>query len=133
MELLLNRIYFPYGTNGTLYHGSLIICRTIELPWKENQKQISCIPEGRYELKKRITPRFGNHLLVKDVPDRSNILIHAFNHALEESRGCIAPVSFLTGQGMGLFSRDSLKKLVELTYAALDKKEPIYLTIKKAA
>jgi hypothetical protein len=133
MELMLQRTYMPNGVNGTLYLGRLIVCRMIELPWKDNQRRISCIPEGRYELKKRYTPRFGYHLLVKNVAGRSNILIHAFNNALEESKGCIAPVSECTGQGVGIFSRITLKKLTSIVYPELGKGKPVFLTIKKAS
>jgi hypothetical protein len=131
MELRLLRSYYPHGTNGTLYLAGEKICCTIELPWKENQQRISCIPEGRYELKKRYTPRFGYHLLVRDVPGRSNILIHAFNNALEESKGCIATVSHCTGEGVGTFARITLQKLVHTVYPELDKKKPVFLTIIK--
>src|SRR5690348_9692385 len=116
MELVLNREYYAQGTNGILSSGNRRICCTIELPWKNNYRNISCIPEGRYELVKRYRPRFGDHFLLKEVPRRSYILVHAFNNALEESRGCIAPVSDITGEGKGIFSRLTLKKLTDLLY-----------------
>lgn len=129
MELKLIRTYHPRGTNGQLYLGKEILCATIELPWKENKRQVSCIPEGKYELKKRYNPRFGAHLWVMDVPGRSYILIHAFNDALAESKGCIAPVSECTKPGVGTFSRDTLKKLTTLVYPELEKRKPVFLTI----
>ena len=132
MELTLIRTYYPRGTNGQLYLGNEMLCATIELPWKENKRQVSCIPEGRYELKRRYTERFDAHLLLKDVPGRSYILIHAFNDALEESKGCIAPVSKCIGEGQGIFSRVSLEKLTTLVYPELEKRKPVFLTIKKA-
>jgi hypothetical protein len=133
MELTILRTYHPKGVNGILSLGGKVICQTIELPWKENQRRISCIPEGRYELKKRYTPRFGDHLLVKDVPGRTNILLHAFNDALAESKGCIAPVSFCTGEGIGVFARVSLAKVVSIVYPELGKSKPVFLTIKSAS
>ena len=129
MELLLKRTYFPKGTNGELFLGNEKVCATIELPWKNNQRQVSCIPEGKYELKKRYNERFGDHLLVKDVPGRSYILIHAYNNALEESKGCIAPVSLCTGEGTGVFARATLLKLTDLVYPELEKKKPVFLII----
>ena len=133
MELTLKRTYYLKGTNGILYLGDKKICSTIELPWQENQRRISCIPEGRYLLKKRFNPKFGDHLWVWDVPARDYILVHAFNDALEESKGCIAPVAEITGIGKGALSRISLAKLVSLVYPELAKGNPVYLTIKKAA
>jgi hypothetical protein len=131
MELILKRKYFPTGINGKLFNNEQLICSTIELPWRANIRQISSIPEGRYELRKRYTPRFGHHLLVKDVPGRNNILIHAFNNALVESRGCIAPVAQCRGAGQGTFARASLKKLTSLVYPELEKGKPVFLTIKQ--
>jgi hypothetical protein len=94
MELELKRAYFPKGTNGGIFFNDKFICFTIELPWKDNLRNISCIPEGRYRLGKRFTPNRGWHLLVNEVPGRSGILFHAANNALKELRGCIAPVTF---------------------------------------
>ena len=130
MELVITRVYFPNGTNGVLSCNGEPVCNTIELPWKENQRQISCIPEGKYELRRRYTPRFGRHFELRHVVGRSNILIHAFNDAVAESKGCIAPVSRIIGEGKGVFSRISLARLTTLIYPALTDK-PVFVTIKK--
>jgi hypothetical protein len=129
MELELVRTYLPEATHGLVYGKGLLICRTIELPWRDNQKLRSCIPEGRYELVKRYSPRYGWHLLVKGVPNRSFILIHAANDARRELKGCIAPVSQITSPGKGLLSRNALEKLKAVVYKALEK-GPVFLTIK---
>src|SRR5580693_8968818 len=112
MELKLIRTYFPQGTNGELLLNGDRICSTIELPWKNNQPRVSCIPEGRYELKKRYTPRFGSHFILVNVPGRILILVHAANDALKEIKGCIASVSVLTGEGKGIRARLALARLV---------------------
>lgn len=129
MELVLNRTYFPSGTNGELLLNGAKVCSTIELPWKNNQSRISCIPEGRYELVKRYTPRFGHHFILLNVPNRSYILLHAANDAMKEIKGCIAPVTFLTGEGKGNEARKALKRLVELLYPSLDLKQKVFLII----
>ena len=130
MELELRRTYFPGGCNGSIYAGEIFICHTIELPWKDNEKSVSCIPEGRYELKKRYSPRFKNHLLVKGVPGRSVILVHPANDALKELKGCIAPVCTLTGEGKGLVSKNALTRLLAVVYAAVQKEQTVFITIK---
>lgn len=131
MELQLIRTYHPQGTNGELLLNGKRVCFTIELPWKQNRSRISCIPEGRYELRKRYTPRFGMHLLLLDVPGRDWILIHAANDALKEIKGCIAPVSQLTGHGKGILSRIALQKLMTIVLPVLNDRKPLYLTIKE--
>jgi hypothetical protein len=127
MELELFRTYDPEGTNGEL---KLVVCNTIELPWLQNQRNVSCIPEGRYELRKRFIKKFGLHLLVVDVPDRSWILIHPANDAKTQLKGCIAPVTQLTGPGKGSESRLANEKLKALVLEALERKEKVFITIK---
>ena len=131
MELLLVRDYFLNGCNGQLYYGNQCICATIELPWNDNQVQVSCIPEGRYPIEKRYSRKFGWHLWVKGVEGRTLILIHPANDALQELQGCIAPVSRLTGPGRGSESRVAMHQLKQLVYRSLSKRIPVYLTIKK--
>jgi hypothetical protein len=133
MKLELIRTYFLNGTNGDLLLNGDRICSTIELPWKENKSRVSCIPEGRYELKKRYTPRFGKHFILMNVPDRSYILLHAANDALEEIKGCIAPVSLLTGEGKGTQARVALAKIVAIVYPELEKGNKVFLTIQSNA
>lgn len=131
MELILTRKYYSKGTNGTICkEGSIdIICHTIELPWQANQKKISCIPEGRYALKMRFSERFSLHIQLLDVKDRSLILIHPANDALKELRGCIAPVSRLTGQGKGSASVAAFTRLKNEVVIALQA-GPVFITIK---
>jgi len=70
MELELFRAYFPGGTNGIVYLNGLKVCNTIELPWKDNQQSVSCIPEGIYQLAVRHSPKLNWHLHLHDVPGR---------------------------------------------------------------
>jgi hypothetical protein len=130
MELELIRTYHSLGTNGILLLNGIRVCYTIELPWKNNQSRVSCIPEGRYELRKRYTPRFGYHLLVENVPGREWILLHAANDGLKEIKGCIAPASQLVGQGKGILSRIALKKLMTIVMPCLEKHQSLFLIIK---
>ena len=64
-------------------------CRTLELPDRDNQLRISCIPEGTYEVTRRNSAKYGSHFHILDVPDRSLILIHNANYA-RQLLGCIA-------------------------------------------
>src|SRR5690242_2550775 len=127
MELELVRSYDPEGTNGEL---KLLVCNTIELPWLQNKRSISCIPEGRYELKNRITAKRGQHLLVMNVKGRDGILIHPANDARKDLLGCIAPVTKLTGPGRGNQSRLANEKLKAFVLEALERKARVFITIK---
>ena len=129
MEILLSRTYFKGGTNGKINYDGKLICESIELPWRNNKRSISCIPEGRYLLVKRQHTKHGLQLALSIVPNREAILIHPANFALRELQGCIAPVSKVTGDGQGNYSRVALERLQGLVYPALDADEKVYLII----
>lgn len=131
MELILLRTYYSNGTNGLLLLDNKKLCNTIELPWRDNHSQVSCIPEGCYPLIKWESPRHGWCLMVTNVPNRSLILIHPANNALRDLRGCIAPVTTITGPGCGDMSRAVYKPLIQQVYAALDQQHSVTLNIKK--
>lgn len=135
---MLQRAYFKQGTNGTLFSSDTpfdiaqdrFLCHTIELPWINNKRIVSCIPEGSYEIVPRFSKRFQHHLILKNVEGRSFILFHPANDAIRDLAGCIAPVTYLSGIGKGIYSKDAMQKLLSLVYQAQDRKEKITLTIK---
>lgn len=129
MKLYLKRQYFPGGTNGKITYQNAPICETIELPWQNNKKRISCIPSGRYRLTKRVHPRHGEQLYIPNVPGREDILIHPANFALRELQGCIAPVTKCTGQGLGLYSRIAYERLEALIAPVLAAGQTVWLFI----
>jgi len=130
MELELVREYFPNGVNGALSVNGEGLSYTIELPWRDNQHAISCIPEGRFELEKRFSPKLRAHFLVKDVPERDLILIHPYNDAEKQAKGCIAPVTTITGEGKGDNSRVVFEKLKAFVYPVLERGEKVFLVIR---
>jgi len=130
MNLLLHRTYLKEGTNGVLFYKGHFLGFVIELPWLENKKHISCIPEGTYILKARFSEKFKHHLQLEKVPKRNLILIHPANDAKMELEGCLAPVTNLIGIGKGLYSRPLFQKIIALCYQAFERKEIITLTIK---
>ena len=77
-----------HGTFGRLQLPSGTVLSTLELPWKDNQRQISCIPPAIYQCDIVNSPKFGRVYQVKDVPNRSHILIHAGNWT-KDTQGCI--------------------------------------------
>ncbi len=129
MKLVLTRTYFPDGTNGKLECEGEFICYTIELPWKNNETRVSCIPEGKYFIRKRYSNKFKWHLEVENVVHRNLILFHPANNALRELKGCIAPVTKLSGSGLGLMSRKAFEKLKEKVYKVIESKERVVLIV----
>ena len=130
MVLELTRTYFPEGTNGKLECNGKSICSTIELPWRKNEKRVSCIPEGNYFIRKRYSNKFKLHIEIIGVENRSFILFHPANNALQELNGCIAPVTKLSGPGLGLMSRKAFDKLKAVVFKAIDASESVELIVK---
>ncbi len=129
MVLVLKRQYFPKGTNGQLSCEGKILCNTIELPWKNNETRVSCIPEGEYFIRKRYSRKYQWHLELLDVPQRKFILFHPANYAQNELQGCIAPVTKLSGPGIGLMSRKAFSKLTSFVFKALENRESVLLIV----
>lgn len=129
MELHLRRRYHETGTNGILSYESRPLCYTIELPWRNNARMRSCIPEGRYQLVFRYSERHKVHLMLQAVPDRTLILIHQANDASRELKGCIAPVTELTAPGRGIASRNAFIKLMSLVFKLSSYGKQIWLRV----
>lgn len=112
-----------YGTFGimTLPDGTRF--HTLELPWRDNAPQRSCIPGGTYPAAIKNSPRFGTVYRVNNVPNRSEILIHAGNTAGDKAMGMKADVlgCILLGMGRGKIgnqpsvtsSKDAVKLFME--------------------
>lgn len=130
MVLELTRTYFPKGTNGKLECEGKLICNTIELPWKNNETKVSCIPEGEYFIRKRYSRKFQWHMEIIEVKNRNVILFHPANNAMKELNGCIAPVTKISGAGLGLQSRKAFTRLRTIVYKALDEKQRVLIIIK---
>jgi hypothetical protein len=118
MELDLIRAHHPEGTNGTLVYP---VAHTIELPWLDNKRKVSCIPAG--------TEKHKDHVMVMNVPGRDGILIHPANDALRELMGCIAPVTEVTGPGKGTQSRLANERVKELLNIAFARGEQVFLNV----
>lgn len=89
MELILTRFQeTSKSTIGRLEHNGNLLGFTLELPWKNNQRQISCIPKGIYKVVPRFSPKYKNHFHILDVPNRTFILIHVGNYP-KDSLGCV--------------------------------------------
>lgn len=131
MEIVLERMYFPEGTNGVLSQNGKEICKTIELPWRNNKARVSCIPEGKYKIRKRYSAKFKWHLELINVKNRKYILLHPAKNALKELNGCIAPVSQITGEGRGNESRKAFEKLKNLVFPYLENGFVVELIVTK--
>ena len=99
MVIELQRLYRDTWTDGLIFIKGILLCRSIELRWANNERNISCVPEGVYPVAIIQHPKFGECLQINGVKGRTGILVHVANDAQKELRGCIAPVFSLTGNG----------------------------------
>jgi len=95
--LILRDTFSDESIIGELFLNGERFCDTLELPYRDNQRSVSCIPTGEYKVRLRLPRESATrdyiHLLVQDVPNRDYILFHRGNSA-KDTRGCI-----LVGQG----------------------------------
>ena len=120
MKLLLERYY--YGELQTL--GKLFLLNneneivasydSLELPYKDNIKRISCIPKGDYTAIRHNSPKHGPSLWLQDVPNRNEILIHKGNFYFD-ILGCV-----LIGSDLRDINGDGLLDVVNSKNSVLE-------------
>lgn len=96
----------------------LFKCKTLELPWRDNNFQVSCIPNGKYKVVPRWSQKFKSHFHILDVPKRDHILFHAGNY-FKDILGCVLvgdSLRDINGDGFKdvLNSKTTLKRILEL-------------------
>lgn len=97
MRVEYKRTYTPHATYSNAVvidglSGPIFDYKVLELPWRDNQRSISCIPEGEYTVKKEgpTEERPYVYFRVYGVPGRSGILWHPGNYT-RQIRGCHLP------------------------------------------
>ena len=100
MYLTLTRVRAEsHGTYGTIY-GPGYCAMTLELPWNNNRRNISCVPTGQYLLEPFSSDAHPDTYKLwtmshQEVPGRTDILIHVGN-TINDTAGCV-----LVGYGLG--------------------------------
>ena len=131
MVIELQRLYRDGWTDGLIFIKGILLCRSIELRWANNERNVSCVPEGVYPVAIIQHPKFGECLQINGVKGRSGILVHVANDAQKELRGCIAPVFSLSGNGKGQYSRLALNYIIENLKNSGEKEHFIEIKSKK--
>lgn len=86
----LKREYKKSATLGSLIFPSGLVLKTIERPWLNNKRKVSCYPEGVYIVKylpRSASGKYKRVWHVQNVPNRSGILFHGGN-LVKHSLGC---------------------------------------------
>lgn len=133
MKAIISRTYKPSQTEGVFQlkdnEGKVLFaCYSLELPYLNNQRKISCIPEGVYQVKKITSPSQGLCFSIQNVPQRDHILIHKGNYAGSDNPntgkpdilGCVllgTSLADITKDGVAevINSKATMNKLLALT------------------
>ncbi|MBN7814711.1 DUF5675 family protein [Algoriphagus pacificus] len=130
MDLVLDREYFPGGTNGVFLLDGKILCYCIEAPSDFFRQGISCIPEGIYELD-LISNKTSKEIRLFNCPN--GIRSHESSEVAISTRNLdqnIILVSEITGEGMGKPSKKAETSFLHLIEQALKKGEKVTLEIR---
>lgn len=109
MTFRIERVYLLTETLGSFYSPErVVLCKTLELPWKDNQRSISCIPEGEYECVRELSsPKHSYpHFRLPHVSGRSGILIHKITF-VKDLEGCIG-----VGQAFADLNKDGVPDII---------------------
>jgi len=95
VKAIIERVYLPTETLGSWYVDGEMVTKTMELPWENNQRGISCIPEGIYPVTKEATSPGHEypHFRIHNVKDRDGILVHKITY-VSGLKGCIGTGEF---------------------------------------
>ena len=134
-KAVLSRRYVEKETRGCFYvfqgDRSILNVKTLELPWKGNAKNVSCIPEGKYQVKKITRPNGDPAFHIQDVPGRSQVLIHIGNFAAGikvDTQGCILPgLSFVDINSDGILDIANSTKAMDMLLTTLSEEFELHI------
>lgn len=69
---------------------TIFSCKSLERGWNNNERNVSCVPKGRFTIKLEWSNRFKSRLWeLKNVPNRSECKFHSANY-WNQLNGCVA-------------------------------------------
>lgn len=127
-QATMGELYKDTNNNGKIDSEDTYLADTLELPFRNNRQNISCIPEGTYKMTPRISkklnqPHFQIHTPT-DITGRSGIMMHQ-GTTTWNSLGCLL-VGKKTEEGYSL--ERSSETLAELR-KEFEKETDLRLTI----
>lgn len=130
MDLVLDREYYPGGTNGTLSLDGKILCKCTEPPAAFFKPDLACFPEGNYELD-LIPANHKQRIVLFKCPNgirsAKPIEVEIGTKTMERN---IVPVSEITGEGRGTPSAQAWEDLLHRIGQALQRGEKATLEIR---
>ena len=103
---------------GALYVAGQEVARTLELPWRDNQAQVSRVPAGSYQAKIRADGALRWRVELRDVPNRTHVQLHVGNYP-RQTEGCVL-VGEDVSSSNGTCSLKNSAKAMEALKEAMD-------------
>lgn len=133
MKLLLSRQSEKDRTKqsiiGSFFIDEVFFGYTIELPWRDNKRLVSCVPEGTYPVRWFLSGRWKRLVpVLVDVPGRDAIEIHVANFPTDII-GCIG-LGFTKGIDFIGNSRIAIEKFYKILNEADVRDGPVTIEIK---
>src|ERR1700752_56692 len=102
------------GTFGTIILQDGWTCFTGELPWRDNKSNISCVPPGSYAVMPFTSSTHGKCLKLENVPNRTDVEIHAGNWCGDVSMGYDSDLlgCIIVGTNVGPLGPDGQKAVL---------------------
>lgn len=113
IKIIRNQSCSDESTIGRMLVQGKEIGRTLELPWRNNEENVSRVPAGIYDANIRSDGPLKWRVELKDVPSRGNIQIHVGNYA-REIKGCILVGSEVVDNGKECMAVNSRQTLLDL-------------------
>ncbi len=120
-------------TTGVLYAGKELMGYTLEPQWRDLRKEEkvmgqTAIPEGVYEIRLALSPRFMRLMpYLQNVPGFTDVMIHCGN-TVEDTRGCVL-IGKRSKWDTLVQSRSAFNKLYARLEAAEEAGEPVAITV----
>jgi len=116
------------STLGELFVDGEHFSWTLELPWKDNEHDVSCIPTGTYDIKIVFSQHFQKKVPeLQNVPDREEIYIHNGSYP-KDTLGCIL-VGFTKAEDFISDSKMAFGALLVRIALAVTKEEDVSIEI----
>lgn len=119
IEIRIDRSYATSeGIMGYLFVNDQAICYTLELPWEDNENNVSAIPAGDYAAFLRYDKSDHWRLQLQNVFERTGVQIHVGN-TTQDTEGCILVGMEANTDTMSIAkSKDAYKKLKAAFYGS---------------
>lgn len=130
---------FESTDQGTF--GVLLGCPKVftgELPWRDNARDVSCIPVGQYRAVWTFSPKFRRFTyMLHDVPERGVIRIHPANFMGDEAQGFKSELDGCIALGNSFVKKAKQKHLLDSAVAVREfenwlKERPFILEVTEA-